>query len=130
MRTSRLMLLWLALPALAIPACGQQSGEEALPADTTMMEPAETPAAPVEITYTLVVTNPMPHAMNVVATMPDGSRIQLGTVAASGEGSYTVTGSAGESVTVTATDDANTHSPSGSITLPEGNTTVSWTIGG
>lgn len=120
--------LWLAALALALVACQQTAEEEAAPADTTAAgESAGMPEAPHEMTYSLVVTNPMPHAMNVTATMADGSQVQLGTVPASGESSFSLTGMMGESVTLTAADDANTHAPTGSVSLAE-ETTVRWTV--
>lgn len=128
MRTSRLALSWLAILAVGVVACSQEGEQEAAPADTTAAMEAAHPEEAHEMAYTLLVTNPMPHAMNVTATMADGSQIQLGTVPASGEGSFSVTGTTGESVTVTATDDANTHSPSGAVTLPQDETTVRWTV--
>lgn len=114
-----------ALLVIGLVACQQaDEGDEAAPADTVAAEPE----APAEVGYTLVVTNPMPHAMNVTAVLPDGSQVQLGTVPASGEGSFSVNGVPGESVTVTATDEANTHSPTGAVTLPDGETMVAWTV--
>jgi hypothetical protein len=129
LRTSHPALLWVALLTLGLFACQQaaEEGEETTPAETTEIEEAPAPE-PVAVAYTLVVTNPMPHAMSVTATLPDGSQVQLGTVPASSEGSFTVSGMAGETVTVTASDEAATHSPSGSLTLPAGETTVSWTV--
>jgi hypothetical protein len=129
LRTSQAALFWIAFLTLGLVACqqGAEEGEETAPADTMAAEAAE-PAPPAETSYTLLVSNPMPHAMNVTATLSDGSQVQLGTVPASGEGSFTVTGMAGETVTITATDEAATHSPTGSVTLPAGETTVSWTV--
>jgi hypothetical protein len=120
-------LLIAALLSFGVAACQQEGeeGEETAPADTTAME---APAPAEEVTYQFVVTNPMPHAMNVSATMPDGSQVQLGTVPASGESSFNITGSVGESVTVVAVDEENTHEPTGTVTLPAGQTTLSWTI--
>lgn len=130
MRTSQAALFWIALLTIGLVACqqGAGEGEEAAPADTMAAEETAEPAPPAEASYTLLVSNPMPHAMNVTATLSDGSQVQLGTVPASAEGSFTVTGMAGETVTVTATDEAATHSPTGSVTLPAGETTVSWTV--
>lgn len=115
-----------ALLVIGLVACQQgDEGDEAAPADTVAV--AE-PEAPAEVDYTLVVTNPMPHAMNVTAVLPDGSQVQLGTVPASGDGSFSVNGVPGESVTVTATDEGNTHSPTGAVILPDGETMVAWTV--
>jgi P pilus assembly chaperone PapD len=127
LRTSQPVFLWVALLTLGLFACQQaaEEGEETTPAETTEIEEAP---APEVMSYTLVVSNPMPHAMNVTAMLADGSQVQLGTVPASGEGTFTVSGAAGETVVVTATDEAATHSPSGSLTLPAGETTVSWTV--
>ena len=129
MRTSHPVLLWVALLTLGLFACQQaaEEGEETTPAETAETEVAPAPE-PAVVSYTLVVANPMPHAMNVTATLADGSQVQLGTVPASGEGTFTVSGAAGETVVVTATDEAATHSPSGSLTLPAGETTVTWTV--
>jgi hypothetical protein len=119
--------LWLIALAVVLAACQQTAEEEAAPADTTAAESAGMPEAPHEMTYSLVVTNPMPHAMNVTATMADGSQVQLGTVPAGGESSFSLTGMMGESVSLTAADDASTHSPTGSVSLAE-ETTVRWTV--
>ena len=133
MRTPHLASLLVVLLALGT-ACEREGAEdEGTAADTTAAEESgmgmETEPAPAEpVSYQVVVTNPMPHAMNVTATLPDGSQVQLGTVPASGESSFEVTGAAGESVTITATDEENTHSPSGTVTLPVGETTVRWTV--
>ena len=129
MRTFHTFLI-AALLSFVVTACPQEGeeGEEAAPADTAAMEEIEPETAAEEVSYQLVITNPMPHAMNVSATMPDGSQVQLGSVPPSGESSFNVTGTAGEAVTVVAVDEANTHAPSGTITLPSGETTVSWTI--
>lgn len=128
MPTSPHAFALIAVLAAGLTACTQEGAEEeTAPADTTAAVEAH-PDVAHEMTYTLVVTNPMPHAMNVTATMADGNQVQLGTVAASGEGSFSVTGTSGESVTVTATDDANTHSPTGNVTLPESETMVRWTV--
>jgi hypothetical protein len=128
MRTFPVFLL-AALLSFGVVAC-QQEGEEGdeTAADTMAMEEEAEPVPPAEVAYQLVVTNPMPHAMNVSATLPDGSQIQLGTVPAGGESAFSVAGSAGETVTVVAVDEANTHSPTGSVMLPSGETAVSWTI--
>jgi hypothetical protein len=114
--------------ALTATACerADQEGEDLAPADTAIVE--ETGTAGVEASYQLVITNPMPHAMNVTAMMPDGGQVQLGSVPANAESTFTVVGSGGEVVTVVATDEGNTHSPSGEITLPSDATTVRWTI--
>lgn len=127
MRTSHPVFLWVALLTLGVFACQQaaEEGEETTPAETMETEAAPEPTV---VSYSLVVSNPMPHAMNVTATLADGSQVQLGTVPASGEGTFTVSGTPGETVTVTATDEAATHSPSGSLTLPAGETTVTWTV--
>jgi hypothetical protein len=130
-RTFPPAMFWVVLLTLGLAACqpAAEEGEEADAADTMAMEEGAAPdAASAEASYTLVVSNPMPHAMNVTATLPDGSQIQLGSVPASGESSFSVTGTAGEVVTVTATDEAATHAPTGSVTLPAGETTVSWTV--
>ena len=130
MRTSQAALFWIALLTIGLVACQQsaEEGEETAPADTLAAEETAEPAPAAETSYTLLVSNPMPHAMNVTATLSDGSQVQLGTVPASGEGSFAVAGMAGETVTITATDEAATHAPSGSVTFPAGETTVSWTV--
>lgn len=129
MRTLPLALLLTVLLVYGIAAC-QRAGREAGTQEETAAETApltETPTTE-QVTYQVVVNNPMPHAMNVVATLPDGGQIQLGTVPAGGESAFSLTGAPGASVTIVASDDANTHSPSGTVTLPLGETTVRWTI--
>lgn len=127
MRTSFPALFVTVLIAIGIVACKPKAADEGAQEETATQTAA--PAAAAErVSYQLVITNPMPHAMNVTATMPDGSQVQLGTVPASGESSFSVLGVPGESVSIVAADVANTHSPSGAVTLSAGETTVHWTI--
>lgn len=130
MRTFHPSFLLAAALMIGLVACQreQEQGateEELAPEATSAPEPAP---ATERTSYQLVVTNPMPHAMNVTVTLPDGSQDQLGTVPASGETSFTFLGAPGSSVTVVATDDGATHSPSGTLTLPVGDSTVRWTV--
>jgi hypothetical protein len=93
-------------------------------------EPVSTGVEPgVSSTYDVSITNPMPHAMIVTVEYTGGGETELGTVPAGGEQSFTVAASGGETITLVATDEAGTHSPSTTITLPEGQTETTWTIG-
>jgi hypothetical protein len=100
------------------------AGEESAPDQpiSSGLEPG------VSSTYSLAVTNPMPHAMVVTVQYTGGGETELGTVPAGGEQSFTVAASAGETVTLVATDEAGSHSPSTTLTLPEGQTQAAWTI--
>ena len=49
-------------------------------------------------------------------------------VPAGSERSFTVAASGGETVTLVATDEAGTHSPSTTMALPTGQSETSWTI--
>lgn len=119
-------------------ACqGEDADADGDTADTIAMsaepdaidEPVSTGIEPGESsTYDVAITNPMPHAMVVTVAYTGGGETELGTVAAGGEQSFTVAASAGETVTLTATDEAGTHSPSTSMALPEGQAEAAWTI--
>lgn len=131
MRTFRSLLLLTAALAVGLAACqreGEEVGTEEELGPESEAVTTETAPADERVSYQVVVTNPMPHAMNVVVTLPDGSQDQLGTVPASGESTFTVLSAPGSSVTLVASDDANTHSPSGTVSLPSGETTVRWTV--
>lgn len=122
----------LVILALGLAACGGGDAEEDVaPADTVAVEEAApegtgTGLSPSTSTVSaLTVTNPMPHAMVVVVAYEGGGEAALGTVPANGEQSFTVPASPGESVTLTASDEGNTHSVDGVMVLEEQNT---WTI--
>jgi hypothetical protein len=123
----------IALVSLAFACETQEGDEDVAPADTiattTGEEPVSTGVEPgISSTYEVVVTNPMPHAMIVTVEYTGGGETELGTVPAGGEQSFTVAASAGETITLVATDEAATHSPTTSMTLPEGQTQTSWSI--
>ena len=125
----------IALVSLGAACQGEDAGEDAAPADTVA---SSVPAADEPLssgiepggssTYDLAIANPMPHAMIVTVEYTGGGETVLGTVPAGGEQSFTVAASAGETVTLVATDEAGTHSPSTTMALPEGQTEVAWTI--
>jgi hypothetical protein len=127
----------IALVSVAFACETQDADEEVAPADTiassaeptTAEEPLSTGLEPgASTTYEVAITNPMPHAMVVTVEYTGGGETELGTVPAGGEQSFTVAASAGETITLVATDEAATHSPTTSLTLPEGQTQTSWTI--
>ncbi|HET9332034.1 MAG TPA: hypothetical protein VFQ21_00465 [Gemmatimonadota bacterium] len=130
-----LVALTVALVASAFACQGDEADEEAAPADTVA---ATTPAGEVPVssgiepspssTTNVTVTNPMPHAMVVTVQYSGGGETELGTVPAGGEQAFTVAASGGETITLVATDDANSHSPSTTIALPVGQTEAAWTI--
>ena len=132
------LALSLALIALGSACGGGEAGDEAAPADTAATASEAAPAGDGAVsggilpggasTYEVVITNPMPHAMAVTVEYAGGGETELGTVPAGGEQSFTVAASAGEDVTLVATDEAGTHSPSTTMTLPEGQTQTAWTI--
>lgn len=131
----RIPALTLALTAAALACGGEAAEEEEVPADTLAAAPAAGSEAPVtsgiepstSSTTSVTVTNPMPHAMIVTVEYAGGGETELGIVPAGGEQSFTVAASGGESVTFVATDEANTHSPSETMVLPEGQV-ATWTI--
>lgn len=111
--------------------------DDAAPADTigssaettTGDEPVSTGIQPgTASTYDVAITNPMPHAMIVTVEYTGGGETELGTVPAGGEQSFTVAASAGETITLVATDEARTHSPTTTLDLAPGQTQAAWTI--
>jgi hypothetical protein len=127
----------IALAFFALACETEDADEEIAPADTiassaettTGDEPVSTGLEPgMSSTYEVAITNPMPHAMVVTVEYTGGGETELGTVPAGGEQSFTVAASAGETITLVATDEAATHSPTTSMTLPGGQTQTSWTI--
>lgn len=123
----------IALVSLAFACETEDADEDVAPADTIASPAADEPVSTglepgMSSTYEVVVTNPMPHAMIVTVEYMGGGETELGTVPAGGEQSFTVAASAGEAITLVATDEAATHSPTTSMTLPEGQTQAAWTI--
>lgn len=125
----------IALVSFGAACQGEEAGEYDAPADTVASsvpeidEPVSSGVEPGgSSTYDLAITNPMPHAMIVSVEYTGGGGTELGTVPAGGEQSFTVAASAGETVTLVATDEAGTHSPSTTMALPEGQVEASWTI--
>ena len=131
----RLVALTVALVASVFACQGEEADDEAAPPDTAA---AAAPAGEVPVssgleptpssTTNLTVTNPMPHAMVVTVQYSGGGETELGTVPAGGEQSFTVAASGGETITLVATDDANSHSASTTIALPAEQTEAAWTI--
>lgn len=124
----------IALISLGAACQGEDAGEYDAPADTVASAPAaDEPVSSgidpgVSSTYDVAINNPMPHAMIVTVEYTGGGETELGTVPPGGEQSFTVAASAGETVTLVATDEAGTHSPSTTMALPEGQTETAWTI--
>lgn len=124
----------IALVSLGAACQGEDAGEYDAPADTVASAPAaDEPVSSgidpgVSSTYDVAINNPMPHAMIVTVEYTGGGETELGTVPAGGEQSFTVAASAGETVTLVATDEAGTHSPSTTMALPEGQAETVWTI--
>lgn len=95
---------------------------------------AELPSGPEATAHTrmagqaaeIVITNPMPHPMNVMADWGQGSQT-LGSVLPNETKNFELTAPADAQVRLTATDEANTHSPSGTVTLDPANP-ATWTI--
>jgi hypothetical protein len=131
----RLVALALALVVSAFACQGEEADDEAAPADTvaTAAPADEVPVSSglepgASSTTTVTITNPMPHAMVVTVQYSGGGETELGIVPAGGEQAFTVAASGGETITLVATDDANSHSPSTTIALSEGQTAAAWTI--
>lgn len=127
--------LSVATVALGSACQGGEGGDEAAPADSAAAAaPAGEEAVSsgiqpgVASTYMVAVNNPMPHAMVVTVEYTGGGETELGMVPAGSEQSFTVAASAGETVTLVATDEAGTHSPTTTIVLPTGQSETSWTI--
>jgi len=126
--------LTMALVSLASGCETEGADEDVAPADTiaettTGDEPVSTGIEPgAGSTYDVAISNPMPHAMIVTVEYTGGGETELGTVPAGGEQSFTVAASAGETITLVATDEAATHSPSTTLALAEDQTQASWTI--
>jgi hypothetical protein len=126
----RLALVSVLSLAVGLAACAQQEeeGEPGAEDTTAMAPPAEMPAPePAAASAELVVSNPMPHAM-IVSIDEAGLVTELGTVPANGQGTFSISVPVGAPVTVSARDEANTHTPTSTIMVAEGETSVSWTI--
>lgn len=126
------LVLSLALVALGSACQGGEEADEAAPADTVETatsgaEPLAGGVAPSSSTSEAVITNTMPHAMIVTIEYPGGGATELGVVPASGEQTFTLAASSGETVTLVARDEADTHSRDATLTLSEGQTDA-WTI--
>lgn len=132
------LVLSLAFVALGAACQGGEEADEVAPADTfetaatgaeatTGAEAVSGGVAPSSSTSEAVITNTMPHAMVVTIEYPGGGATELGIVPASGEQMFTLAASSGETVTLVARDEADTHSRDVDLTLSEGQTD-SWTI--
>jgi hypothetical protein len=131
-------ILSLAPIFLGFACRGGDAGDETAPADSVASAAAEAPAGDQAVssglsvssssTYNVVVTNPMPHAMAVKVQFTGGGEMDLGTVPAGGDQSFTIAASAGETVTLVAADESGSHSPSTTMTLPEGATETTWIV--
>lgn len=124
-----------ALILLGAACAGEEAGDDAAPADTVATAAEEGASdAPVSTglepgqssTTEAVITNPMPHAMVVTIQYEGGGETELGIVPAGGEQTFTLAASAGETVTLVASDEANTHSRETRVTLSAQPQT--WTI--
>lgn len=127
--------LAVALTMLGSACAGDDAGDDAAPADTVAAAAEQgAPDAPVttglqageSTTTEAVISNTMPHAMIVTVRYEGGGDTELGIVPAGGEQAFTVAASAGETITLVAADEADTHSRETTITLagqPE-----AWTI--
>jgi hypothetical protein len=74
-----------------------------------------------------VITNPMPHAMIVSIEYASGGGAELGIVPAGGEQTFTLAAIGGDTVTLIARDEADTHSRDLTFVIEEGQPR-SWTI--
>jgi hypothetical protein len=96
--------------------------DTAMGADTATMSGAADAPAVVEV----VITNPMPHAMIVVADWGQGQE-PLGTVQPNDSQTFPVSAPEGAQVKLTATDAEETHSPTGTLSVKKGEP-ANWTI--
>ena len=103
------LALSLAFVLLGSACQGGESDDEAAPVDTTATasEPAPTGGEAVtgglsssSSTSEAVITNTMPHAMVVTIQYEGGGETELGIVPASGEQTFTLAASPGETVTL------------------------------
>lgn len=109
------------------PAEGSAGEEPAEPAAATTSPGTAADTAAAGTSYALVVSNPMPHAMIVSLAREQGA-VELGAVPANSEQRLEVPASAGSTVTLIARDEAQTHSPTTTLTLPEGDGYAVWRI--
>lgn len=131
---SRILFLSLTLVTAAFACQGEDADDEAAPADTVATDAAASDA-PVtsgiepgqSSTSSVTITNPMPHAMIVSVEYTGGGETELGIVPAGGQQLFTIAASGGETIVLVATDEADTHSPTTTIVLPDGQE-ASWTI--
>ena len=123
------------LIALGAACAGEDAGDDAAPADTVATAadqgasdaPVSTGLEPGQSSTTeAVITNTMPHAMVVTIQYEGGGETELGIVPASGEQTFTLAASPGETVVLVASDEADTHSRDATLTLSDG--TETWTI--
>ena len=123
------------LIALGAACAGEDAGDDAAPADTVATTadqgasdaPVSTGLEPGQSSTTeAVITNTMPHAMVVTIQYEGGGETELGIVPASGEQTFTLAASPGETVVLVASDEADTHSRDATLTLSDG--TETWTI--
>jgi len=128
------LVLSFALVALGSACQGGEEADDAAPADTAATAAAGgegvaggVAPSPSSSTSDAVITNPMPHAMIVTIQYEGGGETELGVVPASGEQMFTLAASPGETVTLVARDEADTHTRDATITLSEGQT-ATWTI--
>jgi len=123
-----------ALTMLGAACAGEEAGDDAAPADTVAAAGEGASDAPVSTglepggssTTEAVITNPMPHAMVVTIQYEGGGETELGIVPAGGEQAFTLAASAGENVTLVASDEEHTHSRETTVTLTDQPQT--WTI--
>lgn len=103
------------------PAIQQASGEE--PEIAPPEEGMEMAAG----AYVLKIVNPMPHDMVVSISTADGA-IELGTVPAQSSADFALTAPPGMTVSLQASDPAQTHTEYGSVDL-SASEAATWTIG-
>lgn len=129
MKTKTLKLL-LVLPLLAALGCAGEQQAEEMPETEAMQETAEAqPEEQMEMaaeTYTIEVTNPMPHEM-IVYEVSESGEMELGSVPANGTTQFTITGPRSMELQLKATDAAETHSVGSTVKLTADGP-ATWTI--
>lgn len=132
----RTLVLALSLVTLGAACQGGEEADEAAPADTTATAVEPAPAedgavssgiAPSSAPVEAVITNPMPHAMIVMIQLGGGGEIDLGVVPANGEQTFRLPTSPGDTVTLVARDEADTHSRETTFEVVA-DQTETWTI--
>lgn len=135
----RQSLSGILLASVAASSCAEQGDADAagsisvaprpvsLPAPTAEAL-AEAPANPeTAASFPLMIVNPMPHDM-VVSLLREPEPVELGRVPAAGRQIFDVPVPPGSTIDLIARDEAKTHSPTTTMTLPAADDYAVWRI--